>query len=70
MGLLIAFLAGYWMGTRAGADGMKTLVNAGNKVLRSEEFQSTVAGVTAMARGTLAQALDPNRGESGGLRIA
>lgn len=58
MGMLAAFLVGYWMGTRAGEDGIRTLREAGAAVLRSEEFRTTAAGVTGMASGILHQAID------------
>lgn len=57
MTLLGAFLIGYWMGTRAGEDGMKKMVEAGTKVLKSDEFQGAVAGAAVMARGALVSAL-------------
>jgi hypothetical protein len=68
MGLLGAFVLGYWMGTRAGEDGMRSMMSAGLKILQSEEFQSTLAGVTGMARGALGQVLD--KGAERGLRAA
>ncbi len=68
--LLGAFLAGYWMGTRAGEDGFTTLLDAGKKVWASEEFKSTVLGATEMARGAVAQALQPVREGGSGLRVA
>lgn len=58
MGMLAAFLVGYWMGTRAGANGMRTLRDAGAAVLRSEEFRTTAVGVAGMAKGVLRQAID------------
>lgn len=70
MTLLGAFLVGYWMGTRAGEDGMNKLVEAGTKVLRSEEFQGALAGATMMARGALASALEPKRDDGRHLRAA
>ncbi len=68
--VLGAFLAGYWMGTRAGEEGFSALLDAGRKVVQSEEFQSALAGVTAMARGAIAQALQPVRESGSGLRVA
>ncbi|MBO0849105.1 MAG: hypothetical protein J2P20_06575 [Pseudonocardia sp.] len=58
MSMLAAFLVGYWMGTRAGEDGMRKLRDAGIAVLRSDEFRTTVAGVAGMARDALRQGLD------------
>lgn len=69
MGLLGAFVLGYWMGTRSGEDGMRSMMSAGTKIMQSEEFQSTLAGVAGMARGALGQVLDPARRASG-LRAA
>lgn len=70
MTLLGAFLIGYFMGTRAGEEGMKSLLDAGTKVVQSDEFKSTVAGVTSMARGALVNALDANRESGSKLRVA
>lgn len=71
MFLLGAFVLGYWMGTKAGENGMGTLFEAGQKVLSSEEFQTTVAGVLGMARGALSQVMASAQGdERPGLRIA
>jgi hypothetical protein len=58
MGMLAAFLVGYWMGTRAGQDGMRNLRDAGVAVLTSDEFRTTVAGVAGLARGALREGLD------------
>lgn len=69
MTLLGAFLVGYWMGNRAGPDGTRKMFHVGMKIVQSEEFQSTVAGVAGMARGALAQALE-RREPSHGLRAA
>ncbi len=70
MTLLGAFLIGYFMGTRAGEEGMKSLLDAGTKVVQSDEFKSTVATVTTMARGALVNALDASRESGSKLRVA
>jgi thioredoxin reductase len=72
MFILGAFVLGYWMGTRAGENGMSTLIEAGQKVLASEEFQTTVAGVMGMARGAIGQILAGAQSDErgGGLRVA
>jgi len=70
MFLLGAFLAGYWMGTQAGEDGFNTLIDAGKKVLASEDFKATVLGATEMARGAVGQVLQPVREGGSGLRAA
>lgn len=58
MGMLAAFLFGYWMGTRSGEEGIRKLRDATVAVVGSEEFQTTVAGATAMARSVLTQGLE------------
>ncbi|MGH3802946.1 MAG: hypothetical protein ACRDTD_23010, partial [Pseudonocardiaceae bacterium] len=68
--LLGAFLAGFWMGTRAGEDGFNTLLDAGKKVWASDEFKSTLLGATDMARGAIGQVLQPAREGGSGLRVA
>jgi hypothetical protein len=68
--LLGAFLAGYWMGTKAGEDGFNTLFDAGKRVMASDEFKSTVLGATEMARGAIGQVLQPVREGGAGLRVA
>ncbi len=55
MFLLGAFLAGYYLGTKAGPDGMGALVETGRKVVTSEEFRSAVAGVVGVVRGVVSQ---------------
>jgi hypothetical protein len=61
MGMVGAFLFGYWMGTRAGQEGMNKLRHAAFVVLQSEEFKSTVTGVSEMARGVLKQGIETAR---------
>ncbi len=71
MFILGAFVLGYWMGTKAGENGMGTLIDAGQKVLASEEFQTTVAGVLGMARGAISQVMASAQADDRpGLRVA
>ena len=71
MFILGAFVLGYWMGTKAGENGMGTLIDAGQKVLASEEFQTTVAGVLGMARGAISQVMAAAQADDRpGLRVA
>jgi hypothetical protein len=59
------------MGTKAGPNGMGTLIEAGQKVLASEEFQTTVAGVMGMARGAVGQIVASAQSDDRpGLRVA
>lgn len=56
--MLGSFLFGYWMGTRAGQEGMSKLRDATFTVVQSDEFKSSIAGVTGMARGALLQGME------------
>ncbi|MDQ2708965.1 MAG: hypothetical protein M3Z25_15595 [Actinomycetota bacterium] len=58
MGMLGAFLFGYWMGTRSGQEGMHKLRGATLTLVQSDEFKSGLAGVAGMARGALSQGMD------------
>lgn len=70
MVVLGAFLAGFWLGSRAGSDSVDALMESANKIMRSEEFRSTLAGATSMARGAISQAFEPARESGSGLRVA
>ena len=58
IGMLGSFLFGYWMGTRAGQEGMSKLRDATVMVVQSDEFKSSIAGVTEMARGVVLQGVE------------
>ncbi|MBV9312456.1 MAG: hypothetical protein JO100_01695 [Pseudonocardia sp.] len=58
MGMLASFLFGYWMGTRAGKEGLRKLRDAAVTVMQSDEFRTTAAGVAGMARGVMLQGME------------
>lgn len=55
MGVMIGFVAGYVVGTRAGADGYTEMMDALKTILSSSELKEVVGGVVSMVGDLLKQ---------------
>ena len=55
MGVLVGFIFGYWLGTKAGRKGLDEAINAAREIARSDEVRMMAAGAIALA-GNLASA--------------
>jgi hypothetical protein len=59
MGVIMAFLAGYVLGTRAGREGMEQLLDGVEEIARSEEVRGLVVTGLNLVGGPLRDALLP-----------
>jgi hypothetical protein len=60
MGVIVAFLVGYVLGTRAGREGMQQLVNAVEEIAQSPEVRGLVATGMSLLDGSLREAVLPS----------
>jgi hypothetical protein len=57
MGALIGFMVGYYLGTKAGPNGIEELMEAWRSIQESEDFQGLVQTVKATAESTIQQGI-------------
>jgi hypothetical protein len=66
VGLIMAFIAGFFLGGRAGTEGLDEILEAGRAVVNSQEFEGLVSAVRSHASHTLidlGRRLDADSGE-------
>jgi hypothetical protein len=66
MGVIMAFMAGYVLGTRAGREGMEELLDSVEAIARSDEVRELVVAGLNLLGGPLREALLPS--DSSGTR--
>ncbi len=57
METIIGFIAGYYLGTRQGREGLERFLNSAREIAASEEVRDLAAGAADLAGGVLRQQL-------------
>lgn len=65
MGALGGFLVGYLLGTKAGKQGVETLISSLNQIYSSDEFKAVVATGTSTAGALLGRFAEQGKGMLG-----